>query len=86
MPEQPIIVDCHPKVVLQPGDFGRILVATETLQAVHHFLQCYAAEASKKLHACGKVNCECFREDVRYMLGAEEAAIDITMNLKRAFK
>lgn len=83
----PVILDCKPEVVLkEPGDFARMVVSTETMKAVERYLLEYAKEASKRLHAVGKINTENIRDDIRYMLGAEETAMDIARNLYQALK
>ena len=82
---QPII-DLRPGLVMDAGDVSRMIVSSEAMKAVETYLLAYANAASKRLHAIGKVNCEDFHNDVRYLLGAEEAAIDIARNLHQELK
>jgi hypothetical protein len=83
---RPIILDCKPENVLSVGDHGRLIISTEVMLAVSKYLVAYATAARERMHEAGKVDCENFREDLRYLLAMEETALDIDNNLKRALK
>ncbi len=86
MENKPIILDCKPIIVLNVGDHSRLIISTEVMLVVSKYLKAYAEAARERMHMAGKVNCENFREDLRYLLAMEETALDIDNNLKQALK
>lgn len=86
MENRPILLDCKPDTVLRPDEFNRLLVSTEAMLVLTKYLQAYATASRERMHMSGKVGCENFRDDLRYLLAMEETALDIENNLKQAFK